>query len=140
MSLGNLYTPNLYIYRNFFYKNARSISELGIFRLRWIRAAGSFSYLLLILFALLGLAASKERKLKSLSLLLIFYQSALCFCLVGSSRLRMCFVPFLIIYAGYFLGEGFRDWSASKRKWLAAVFIWLAFLAFAASKLAKILA
>ncbi len=131
----DLYTPNLFIYKNIFRESSYLLitpeppgetEKLSRYRGLWFRILGSGAYLALMLLALLGISASKDRELKSFTVLLILYHTAICSLFFSVSRYRMPFIPFLIIYAGAFLAmskEDLRD--LAKRQWALGLGLWL---------------
>lgn len=154
----DLYSPKLTIFRNIDRKNLESDysddaddaddalekagerGEPAGHQALGIKVIGSGSYLVLILLALLGLFASPEWEFKSFTILLILYHTLVCAFYFAVNRYRMPFVPFLIVYAGYFLGIGGNDFRNLKRwKLLAAVILWSLLLGFYLPRLHLIL-
>ena len=146
-----LYVPNLFIYknilpkmlhpRNYIYAPDENYGEkLGKYRGSWFRVIGSVSYLLLMLLALLGLFASKGWEFRSFTILLILYYTAVCAFFFVVSRYRIPFMPFLIIYAGFFLGMT-RDQFRNLERWklLAAIAVWVLLLVLTFPRLLLIL-
>jgi len=136
----NLYSPNLRIYRVIFNTDTAQYPNLKIFQGRWFRVLGSSAYLILVLLAMLGLALSKERELKTFSLFLIAFYTLACAIALGGTRYRMAFLPFLIIYAGAFLGLTRPELAAARRwKLLLCFLAWVFFLYVVFSRLVLIL-
>jgi 4-amino-4-deoxy-L-arabinose transferase-like glycosyltransferase len=129
INIINLYSPNLIIYKNIFKADPALFERAALYQGRWFRAVGSFSYLLVMLLALLGIFTSREWQFRSFAVLWIFYLSVICAVFVAASRYRMPFVPFMVIYAASFLGMGGKDYSEAK-KWKIplAIFFWLIFI------------
>lgn len=125
----NLYAPNLLLYKMIF--NADLVKHPGLkkYQARWFRTFCSLTYLLLVLLALLGLCMSREWELKSLTLLLVLYFTAACAFFLGASRYRLPFIPFLIIYAAFFLSGEWRDHARNRTSMiLSGVLLWSIFL------------
>lgn len=131
----DLYTPNLYIYRNIFREDPYPLiteeqpgerAHLDKYKGKWFRIFGSGGYLILMLLAMLGLFSVKEWELRSLTLALILYHTAVGAVFFTVSRYRIPFIPFLIIYAGAFLGMKRSELKDLKKwKWLTALMLWL---------------
>jgi len=141
LKILDLYSPNLFIYKNIFYEKyyrrvpleeLKGFEQLKFYQGRWFRIICSGSYLLLLLFAFWGFAGSEEKKFKAFSFFLVFYYTAVCGFFFGLTRFRMPMVPFFLIYAGIFFAQ-LKQWNRKKlfyqllafSGWLVMILVYL---------------
>ena len=137
----DLYTPNQFIYKNIFYERYYrrvpieklvGFDRLKKYQGRWFRIICSGSYLLMMLFAFLGFATSKEKPFRAFVAFLVFYYTSVCAFFFGLSRFRQPMLPLFIILAGAFWAD-VKIWDRKKlylallalASWLVMLIIYL---------------